>query len=517
MKTIFVKGFTLVVALFLVLLLSCDKGFEEINTDPNAPDLSKAAPNLMLTNAVEGLTDAVYNIWVGHEIGDCWAQHMAKAQYTDEDRYIPRPDVTNARWTTYYSRAAMDLVSIKSIARKTMNDNYLGVALVLASYQMSIVTDIWGDAPFTEAWKAAPADGGILSPKYDTQESIYRSLIDSLDLANTMLDPAGSAIGGDILYNNDILAWKKFANSLKFRLLLRMSARDEAFVTAELTAMLAAPATYPMFEGVSDAAALQYLGSAPNNNPLHENRKTRDDHRVSKTLTDLLYWQTAYVDWRVTVYAQLSGNGEFEGIPNGLTSVKAAEYNGNGLKYTSKMGTYFLAATSPGYLMTFAELQFDLAEAAFKGYIPGGDAAAETYYKAGIWSSYEQYSPVLEEMVDEYFGLTAGWNWDSLANDFYVNDVWAWDAARGMECIATQKWVALFGQGLESWFEYRRLDYPQLVAAEDGVIDIVPVRLPYPTDEQARNSANRQAAMTNQGLDGIQNNEMQVRVWWDVN
>jgi hypothetical protein len=167
--------------------------------------------------------------------------------------------------------------------------------------------------------------------------------------------------------------------------------------------------------------------------------------------------------------------------------------------------------------MTYAELQFDLAEAAFKGYIPGGNAAAETYYKAGIWASYEQYSPEIEDMSIGYGYAPDNWTWDSLANDFYVTDVWAWDAANAMELIATQKWVALFGQGLESWFEYRRLDYPQLVAAEDGVIDIVPVRLSYPTDEQARNSANRQAAMTNQGLDGIQNNEMQVRVWWDVN
>ena len=513
MKTIFVKGFTLVVALFLSVLLSCDKNFEKIDENPNAPGLDKAAPNLMLTNVIEGVVDQVNYIWVGHEIGDCWAQHMAKCQYTDEDRYIPRPDVTNSHWATCYRSAAMDLVTIKEIGRQRMNDNYVGVGLVLQAYQMSRVTDIWGDAPFSEAWRAAPEKGGILSPIYDSQESIYRNLIDSLELANTLLDPAGSEIDGDMLYNNDISAWKKFANTLRFHYLLRISGRD-ASVATDMAAMLADPATYPMFEGVSDAAALQYLGSAPNNNPLHENRKTRDDHRVSKTLTDLLWSETDYVDWRVTVYAQLSGLGDFNGIPNGLTSTKAANYLDNGMKNTSKMGAYFLQATTPGYLMTYAEHLFDLAEASFKGFITHPLYATDSLYKLGIWASYEQYGPQIEEMVNEYFGVDA--TWDVHAKDFYDNDVWQWDEARGMECIATQKWVALFGQGVEAWTEYRRTNYPALVAAEDGVIDIVPLRLPYPTDEQARNETNRAAAMTNQGMDGIQNNDMQKPLWWDV-
>jgi hypothetical protein len=511
MKTFIVKGLTLVFTLSLAILLSCDKDFEKINENPNAPGLDKAAPNLMLTNAIESVVDQVYDIWIGHEIGSCWAQHMAKCQYTDEDRYIPRPDVTNSRWSSSYRSGAMDLVTIKEIGRARLNNNYVGVALVLQAYQMSRVADIWGDAPFSEAWRAAPDKGGILSPKYDTQQSVYLSLIDSLDLANTLLDPDGPEIAGDILYNNDIMAWKKFANTLRFHYLLKISGRES--VGTEMAAMLAAPATYPMFEGVSDAAALQYLGSAPNNNPLHENRKTRDDHRVSKTLTDLMWTETSYVDWRVTVYAQLSGLGDFNGIPNGLTSAKATAYLDNGIKNTSKMGSYFLQATAPGILMTYAEHMFDLAEAQFKGYITT-TSTTEDLYKGGIWASYEQLGPAIEEMVLAYFDIDA--TWDVHAQDFYDNDEWQWDEAHGMECIATQRWVALFGQGVEAWTEYRRTNYPPLVAAEDGVIDIVPLRLPYPTDEQARNNENRQAAMDNQGMNGIQNDDMQVRLWWDV-
>jgi len=83
------------------------------------------------------------------------------------------------------------------------------------------------------------------------------------------------------------------------------------------------PDTYPIFESSADHAALQYLGSAPNNNPINENRKTRDDHRVSKSLIDLTYTNNALVDWRVSLYAELDGNDDYEGLPNGLNFFKS--------------------------------------------------------------------------------------------------------------------------------------------------------------------------------------------------
>jgi len=333
-----------------------------------------------------------------------------------------------------------------------------------------------------------------------------------LEEANALLDPEGASISGDILFNNNIWQWKKFANSLKLRLLLRMSGRDASFVTTEMGKIIADADKYPIFESNADNAALHYLGSAPNNHPWNENRKTRDDHRVSKTLTDQMWTNSPYVDWRITLYAELSGNNDYEGIPNGLTSSQAASYNENGIKFTSKVGVYFTAATAPGMLMSFAELKFILAEAAYKGYI-SGDAGA--YYIEGIMASYNQYGDDLVSAVDHIFGLPSPtWDADSLALDFIAGDVFGWDAGNAMALIGTQKWAAMYDQGLQAFIEWRRIGYPVLTPAVEGMNDgKIPVRYPYPTDEYARNPSNVQAAISDL-LGGP--DDLNTRVWWDV-
>lgn len=497
---------------FLLIFNSCKKDFEEINTDPNNAGLDKASPSMLLTNAIESLTDRVQEIFLGEEMGNCWVQHEAKVQYTDEDRYIYRVSVVNNTWASFYAANGMDVQTLYNLAVTKQHDNYQGVALVLKSYIASVLTDLFGPIPYSEAWLGA--DNTL--PAYDSQETVYLDIISKLDEANTLLSTTGDDIEGDILFNNDISKWKKFANSLRLRLLLRMSAKDEAFVTTEMTKMVSDPTTYPIFTSNADNAALLYLGSAPNNNPMNENRKTRDDHRISKTLADLMWQQSPYVDWRICVYAELDDNNDYEGMPNGLTSSQAASYNGNGIKNTSKVGTYFTdvhsdGTTAPGMLMSYAELQFILAEAAFKGYIPG---SAETYYYEGIYGSYAQYGDALLDAVDNALGLPgADWTTDSLAADFIANENFGWDDANGLELIATQRWAATFDQGLQSWFEWRRTGYPVLTPAVAGMNSgKIPVRVPYPTDEAARNPSSLAGGVSLLG--GA--DDLNTRVWWDV-
>ena len=223
-----------------------------------------------------------------------------------------------------------------------------------------------------------------------------------------------SEIAGDILFGNDIVMWKKFANSLRIRLLMRMSDRDEALATTEISKMVADPASYPVMESNEDNIALQYLGSAPNNNPINENRKTRDDHRVSKNLIDMLYAEVASPDYRVSLYAnRATGTGEYVGIPNGLSSANAAAFEGNGLANTSKIGDFYSKATSPGMLMSYPELQFLFAEAAHRGIIPGGDAEAEIYYNEGIRASYYQNEEaMIAVLTEEWYDTFVSWGWD---------------------------------------------------------------------------------------------------------
>ena len=509
MKKFNILGFSLILLTFLLSVNSCTKDFEEINTNPNNAGLDEASPSMLLTNAIESMTDRVHEIFLGEEMGNCWAQHEAKVQYTDEDRYIYRPSVVNNSWTSFYAANGMDVQVLYNVALAQKHENYQGIALVLKSYISSLLTDLFGPIPYSEAWKGAENT----LPKYDSQESIYRDVIAKLDEANSLFDAHGDKVEGDILFNNDISKWQKFANSLRMRLLLRMSDKDKPFVTTELTKMVNDPAKYPIFESNDDNAALHYLGSAPNNHPMNENRKTRDDHRVSKSLIDIMWTNSPNLDYRVCIYAERIGNS-FEGLPNGLTSAKALAYLGNGIKNTSKVGSYFTQATAPGMLMSYAELQFILAEAAFKSYIPGGNAKAEEYYYAGIHGSYNQFGDELVSRVPAAWLPSAEANSDSLAAYYIDHDNYGWDAANGLELIGTQRWLATFDQGLQSWIEWRRTGFPALVAGEDNANGgKIPVRYPYPTDEAARNPSSLSDGI--KLLGGADN--LNTRVWWDVN
>ena len=502
--------------LSVIFINSCTKDFDEINKDPNYPGLEKASPDMLLTNAVESLTDRVHEIFIGHEMGSGWVQHMAKVQYTDEDRYNYRISVVNNTWNSLYGNSGMDVETILRYAKANNLKNYEGVALVLKSYISSLLTDMFGDVPYSQAWKAVD-DVSATLPAYDTQESIYMDVIAKLDTANSLLSVTNEKVKGDILYAGDITKWKKFANSLRLRLLLRMSDKNISFVTTEMSKMTDAAnaETYPIFESNADNASLVYLGSLPNNNPINENRKTRDDHRVSKTLVDFMYTNNPKVDWRITAYAQLAESpGDYVGLPNGLLSADALAYKGNGLKETSTLGVDFTSATAPGVLMSFAELKFILAEAAVKGYIGGGIAVAQTHYEAGILASYQQHEATIVARTKALFGPATA-TLASLYTDYMTNGGAAWDPTIAMNQIAYEKWIALFDQGLQAFIEWRRLDYPVLtapVASENS--GKVPSRYPYPSDENARNGSSLDAAVQAQNFSSSA--DLNGKVWWDI-
>ena len=507
-------------ATFLMLLIvstSCTKDFEEINTDNNRLSLAKAAPDMLLTNAIESMTNRVHEIGLGHEIGSCWVQHMAKVQYTDEDRYIPRLGTINNTWSSFYAASGMDINLIYQLGVEKKNNSYQGVALIMKSYIVSVLTDQFGDVPYSEAFMGSDKDAPVLSPKYDTQESIYKALLANLEKANTLLQD-GHQIGGDILFKGDLLKWRKFANSLRLRLLLRQS--DRVSPKDAMTEIFGNATKYPLIASNGDNVALNFLASAPNNNPLNENRKTRDDHRVSNTIVDFLYTDAPSPDYRVVVYAEQAANSkDWVGLPNGMQSADAGLYLGNGLAETSKIGKYFTAATAPGMLMSYAELLFIKAEAIAKGYITGD---VEATYHDAIRASWDQFNAngEFKAALSTWKSTFVGWGMSATADIYeyawqdFVDYGGTYDyvPSKGLEQIATQKWAAMFDQGLQASFEWRRTGFPRLTPAVDGDNGgKIPVRLMYPSDEATRNGANLSAAVKNMGGD-----TMNTRVWWDV-
>lgn len=466
------------ITLFAVTLVSCSDTLDDINKNPNATE-TPLAPYL-LTGTLKQGADLYWGETNNFNSSLLFVQHWAKIQYTEPDRY----DVSNTSftrlWDVGYATLITDLNTIINFPEQQANSNYKGIALALRSWTFLLLTDAYGNIPYKEA-------GLKVTPAYNTQKEIYTGLLEDLKQAQSLLSTTNGAVTGDLAYKGDILKWKKLVNSLRLRIALRISDREPAL------------AKQAAIDATSDAAGLissntetfQFVyTSSPQQNPASAWFETRDDFRISKTMVDKL---NELSDPRLPVYAQLPSDatvGKYVGGGNGLSNSDA---NSQGFAKTSKPGTYFLTSQSPAVIASYSETLFNLAEATARGYISGD---AEQLYKNAITASLNQ------------FGIT---NVTTISN--YLNQATVkYDAANYAKSIGTQKWIAFFGQGLDAFAEWRRLDYPVLKAGPATVLDgQIPSRFFYPGTEQSLNGNSYQAAISVQGRDVLT-----TKLWFDV-
>jgi hypothetical protein len=466
---------------FLLTAVSCRKDLEKINKNPNATE--QAQPDYLLTSAIKNTADTYWGTTNTMNSSLLFVQHWAKIQYTEQDRYIFSNSSFQELWSTGYSTSITSLNNIIEQADKTGNPNYKGIAQVLRSWVFLLLTDAYGDIPYTQA-------GNIdqyITPGYDSQKDVYFGLLDDLKNAAALLDPAANAVAGDILYKGDIARWKKFANSLRLRIALRIADREPQQAGVVIEELVSQPD--PFISSNAENAQLVYLTS-PHQNPVSALFETRDDYRISKSVTDRLL---ALNDPRLPIYAsktQTPTPGEYVGVPNGLSNGDASNL---GFAKTSKPGTYFLTAQAPAVILTYAEVLFNRAEAAARGFT--NEDAADLYTRA-ITASLKQYNIA-----------------DDLAAAYTAQAAVQYDEGNFRKSIGEQKWLALFGQGLESFSEWRRLDYPVLPPAVEGVLNgQIPVRFIYPGTEQSLNGISYKKAVARQGADLLT-----TRLWFDVN
>jgi hypothetical protein len=463
-------------------LTACEKDFDQINANPNDP--TSVPPELLLPHGIKLAVNAVQGGALGLDVGPLWAQHLARIQYTEVDQYNFTTDVQDVPWRDLYIEANADFQRIIELGKATGNENYQAIGLIMRAYTFAQLTDVYGDIPYREAIQGTK---GALLPKFDAQKDVYAGLVADLKTASDLINTKAVDRSADILLGGNMTGWKKFANSLSLRLLNRMLGKTDAPVDAraEMTRILSDPAKYPVLTANADNVQLTYLADAPNNNPTNQNRKTRDDHRVSKTLVDKLL---ALSDPRLPVYAALpaAGGTAYVGVANGLPNADATAL---GLTRTSKIGDFFVRGVTPGVLMSFAELNFIKAEAALRGVTAAGDAAKA--YEDGIRASMAQYGLAVPATY-----LTA-------------NKLGTGDAARTQ--VLEQKWLALFGQSIEAWTEVRRTGIPALKIPTTNYNDgVLPQRLPYPSNEENLNTDNVKAALTSMGGQ----NTMKTKLWW---
>ncbi|MEH6679832.1 MAG: SusD/RagB family nutrient-binding outer membrane lipoprotein [Sediminicola sp.] len=509
-------------ATILLTALGCTDDFEEINTNPNYTE--NAGPNLLLPGV---LRQMAYN-WgnQGWEEGFTVTQYASRLQFTSGDRYNWSPTGNP------YDDAYDALRDVENIIRGTKENadqqNYYGVALIVKSWIYSYLTDAYGDVPYTDATKGLSEDN--ITPAFTEQSVIYDGLLADLKLGSDLL--AGTSnISGDILYGGDVQKWRKFANSLRLRLAMRISDVDNAKAVAVMTEITNDPAGNPIFAGNADAAVMQWNSDNPQ--PKYDTRSgSFDEVRLSTTLETRL---KDLGDRRLVVFAQPTSDSEegiysdnfddYVGMPNGLDDEAALGYSPSGdpeksgSNFISRLGILLScracnvelasATASQTIIMSYSELLFILAEARERGFITSGDAA--TFYANGIRASFEYYT---ERAI-------AG-GWSEIATDIGSADLDAYLAQAAvaytgsttekLEKVAMQKWISLFYTGFEAWSDWRRTGMPEVIPGPDVANNgRVPVRFQYPNSVKSTNNANYEAAVQNMGPD-----EISTRLWWDV-
>lgn len=501
------RSITLMGLAVLVLALGgCDLG--DMNEDPNNPT-EATTPNLLSgalhSEQLPERAGIAANYWGEFTLGrfaNLYAQYWTQNQYTDEDRFgFPsrRASVVNDMWEDYYF-VLNDLQEIKRVNREDPvatsaygpNENQIAIAHILQAWTAQVMTDIWGPIPFAEALQGRD---GTFSPAYTPQQEIYTALLDSLTAASEMIDTgAPTMASGDIVYGGDMEQWQRFANSLKLRVAIRMAdVMPERAETAVNEALAAG-----VFESNADNALVPFNVSPPYQNPIYENYyvEGRDDWAITETLLGVM---NANEDPRRAAYATATDEGEYIGYPYGLNTGEAqARFRAGPFSRPSER---VREADAPAILMLYDEVLFAQAEAAQRGWTPGDPAAL---YESAIRASMAYWDVTDEAAIDSY-----------IANVPY-------DAGNWQEVLGTQKWLALYMQGVQGWSEWRRLDFGVLQPpAGDLLGEVGPegiaLRLTYPSDEANLNESNLNQAVSEMlGGDGASSDNQGVRLWWDV-
>jgi len=505
-NAMFIKQIKFLPLLLILAAFACTKDFEEINQNPNNP--VKASSAFLLTSAQKSLTDNIYDEWFTARFGNQFAQYWASNSYTNESRYTSlQSRISDPYWRLHYNTGLEDLYEIIRQCNETPRevevngnvDNQKAVALILQSFVFQILTDSWGAIPYTDALKGS----AVPFPKYDDQRTIYLGLLSAVNEANSLIKTSEPGPAGDQVYGGDMTQWKKFCNSLKMRIAMRMADKEDALAKTAIQEAFAAG----VITSNNDIAAFHYLGALPNANPIYEDFLTRKDFASSNTMVDTLLKLN---DPRVAYYYEpATASGDFIGEVYGMTDGQAASTT---LADVSQRGALVLAADFPAIYLDAAEVHFILAEA--KERWPDlalGGTSAKAFYDGGINVSMQFWSGGTLSPGD-IAGYTAqpGVDYDALK-------------AAGLtwkQIIGCQKWIALYTQGIQGWSEYRRLDFgilkkPRGLASFNDPAktpeSVIPLRLIYPSEENSLNGVNYQAAIAAQGA-----NSLRTRLWWDV-
>jgi len=484
MKLIKITSMALIAG-YMIVGSGCSKKIDEFgDTNLNPGVVAEPITAALFTNTLSAMGGEIWSVTLG-----LYSQLYSETQYTEASRYAR----TQADFGGYYSGVLYDCQNVinynianpEKAATYGANVNQIGISRILKAWWYLRVVDAWGKVPYSEALKF---DGRI---KYDDDQAIYTDLFKELKEGAAQLDAGKQTFQGDILLGGSIAKWKKFANSLRVIMGIRLAKADPAKGKTELEDAVAAG----VIEANSDNVMLAYPGGNFNS-PFYAyyNITQRLDYAISATLANSM---NPVNDKRVFAYgvASTSNPTIVKGFPYGLTRNDAIAFNSANPDWSKIMSTASRTATQPIPILTAAQVYLARAEAAQRGWNAGGTAS--TLYSLGTQRGWEQWG------VYNAADFAA----------FMANPGVALSAGTEISKIATQRWIASFPDGQESWNVWRSTGFPALTPAP-GTTTGIPRRLAIAQAQFDLNPDNTKVVATAYTVAGELDSQY-ARVWWD--
>ena len=469
----------LTLALLLIIASSCES-FLDVNEDPNNPiDVSsdlKLPVALNYTNNVLNArtsTNSLGNLMMAN-----WSQSDGYSWYLTEFQYNVTPSFYSGIWDTSYGSALKQYNTMDTDAEN--NEYYQAIAKIMKAYHFQILVDTYGDIPYSEALKR----GANTTPAYDDALSIYEDLIVKLDEAISLINSGSSNVNviipgsDDGVYAGNMAEWKKFANTVKLRILVRqsdVSGRAE-YITNEFTKIANEGSGYITVDAGSN---IGYNNSTNQQSTFYGTYKANvegtllNNFKATCATPFVLNTLTNLNDPRIDFIYEIPLSGSHLGVEQGL-SPYPSPVGTLGEDNVSNIGPGLLVSDEQDVIIfTLAEANFLQAEAAHKSLL--NTIAAEDAYKNGVKASFNYLGANIGDYLTQATPLT---NWAASPNK--------------IEAIITQKWIALNGINAgQTWFDYSRTGYPTgLPVSLQASTSERPVRLAYPNSEITGNTAN---------------------------
>lgn len=492
---------------FSLWIVSCDKGFDDLNINKTAA--TSINPAFTLNNAIINMSfvnqQLILEVGIVQQFVTPNSGVLTGANFNQDNR-----DATQANWQRYYRSVIRHTTDvINQTADSPNRSNLKNMARIIQAFSFMVLTDSYGDVPYFEAGKGYIDQ--INLPKYDRQQDIYKDIINELTSAVAELNSSQAPETADILFGGDVSKWKKFGGSLLLRAGMRLVKVDptaaQSAVTASLSNLMVSNADNAVVRHDPNYvnACGQWLNSTEANNgylgrPFVDFLKSNNDPRLKAIATRYVGAKSgpeqvpsrANTDPAVQIGMPLGYDNN--SIKSAVTADGLASFYDYSQIDRSRMGKN----TAPMFLITYSQTSLLLAEAIERNWASG---SASTAYENGIRAHMEQCA-----------SYDAGSAIAAADIDTYITNH-AYDASRGIELINTQYWVSSFLNGPEAFANFRRVGFPTLAPNPfpgKGIKGDFIRRLTYPNSEISVNSVNVQEAISRQGAD-----DLDTRVWWD--